>query len=167
MSRERLSEALAAMEAGLASLQPKPSSLHRARVLYLAGQASVGGAKWASRNSRTSWLWPVATAASLLLAVALASALLLGHARPTTVERVVEVHVAPPEEVTDDSDHLLAASIESLGPPPRIDYLVLRRSVLTHGLDALPAAQAPASPEVETVRPLDAYGESIDPDQSG
>ena len=52
MSEERLSEALAAMEAGLASLQPKPSSLHRARVIYLAGQASVGGAKGASSDSR-------------------------------------------------------------------------------------------------------------------
>ncbi|MFC1596606.1 hypothetical protein ACFL5Q_01485 [Planctomycetota bacterium] len=167
MSEERLSEALTAMEAGLASLQPKPSSLHRARVLYLAGQASVREAKAVSRNTRVGWLWPVATAGSLLLAVTLAGVLLLGGARPPTVERVVEVPVDPPEDSTGERDHLLAVSGESLGPPLRIDYLVLRRLVLTQGLDALPVAQAPASPEGETVTPLDAYGESIDLDRSG
>ena len=55
----------------------------------------------------------------------------------------------------------------TLGPPPRIDYLVLRRLVLTQGLDALSVSQAPASPEGETVTPLDAYRESIDLDRSG
>jgi hypothetical protein len=167
MSEERLSEALTAMEAGLASLQPKPSSLDRARVLYLAGQASVREAKAGSGKSRAGWLWPVATAASLLVAVTLAGVLLLGGARPPTVERVVEVPVDPPEDSTGQRDHLLAASGESLGPPLRIDYLVLRRSVLTEGLDALPVAHETASPEGEALTPLDAYGESIDLNQSG
>jgi len=162
-----LSEALAAMEAGLASLQPKPSSLHGARVIYLAGQASVRGTKAGSRISRAGWLWPVATAASLLVAVTLAGVLLLGNVRPPTVERVVEVQVDPPEDSTGQRGPLVAVSAESLGPPLRIDYLILRRSVLTRGLDALPVAQAPASPEGEAVTPLDAYGGSVDLDRSG
>ncbi|NQT12188.1 MAG: hypothetical protein HQ582_05545, partial [Planctomycetes bacterium] len=112
-------------------------------------------------------LWPLATAASFLVAVTLAGVLLLGGARPPTVERVVEVPVDSPEDSTGKRDHLLAASGESLGPPLRIDYLVLRRSVLTHGVDALPVLQTPASTEGETVTPLDAYGESIDLNQSG
>lgn len=166
MSEERLSEALAAVEAGLASLQPRPSGLHRARVIYLAGQASVQGASAGSRTSRAGWLWPVATAASLLVAVTLAGVLLMSKAGSPAVERVVEVRVDPPGESTDQGGHLVAVSAESLEPPPRIDYLLLRRSVLAKGLDALPTAQAPASAEGETVTPLDAYGEFIDLDRS-
>lgn len=167
MSEERLSEALAAVEAGLASLQVRPSSLHRARVLYLAGQAAVRGADPASRTSRAGWLWPVATAASVLVAVALGGVLLLGGARPPTVERVVEVQVDPPEGSIGEHDYLLAGSGESLGPPLRIDYLVLRRSVLTHGVDALHLVQTPGSSDGKTITPLDAYGESLDLDRSG
>ena len=45
MSEERLNEPLATFEAALASLRLRPSSLDRARVMYLAGQASVRGAE--------------------------------------------------------------------------------------------------------------------------
>ena len=167
MSEERLNEPLTTLEAALASLQWRPSSLDRGRVMYLAGQASVRGPKGALRTVRAGWLWPVATAASLLLAVGLGG-VLLSSARPPVVERVVYVPVERPPESTAAPDSSPAAPVASRGSPLRTDYLALRHLVLTRGVDeALPAARGTASPEGDSLTPGDAYRGSIDWNHSG
>jgi hypothetical protein len=95
MSEERLSSELAALEATLAGLAPAPSGIDRDRLMFLAGQAAGRRAsafgvrrfiaafrranptaaqcsyteEKAAMNHRTpKMLWPIATAASLLVA---------------------------------------------------------------------------------------------------
>ena len=89
MSEERVSGELAAIEAVLGSLTPAPSGIVRDRLMFLAGRASVFGvrrlaaafcrkvanaierreAEKAAASRRTpKLLWPLATAASLLVA---------------------------------------------------------------------------------------------------
>jgi hypothetical protein len=166
MSEQRSNEALTALGTALASLPLKPSGLHRDRVMYLAGRASVMGAKGPMRSFFARWLWPLATAASLLLAATLGGVLLVS-ARPKTVERVVYVPVDRPDESTRGRDSRVTPSAESQGSPLRTDYLALRRLVLTRGVDdGLPLARAAARREGESLTPGDAYRGSIDLDHS-
>jgi len=155
------------MEAALASLQWRPSSVDRSRVMYLAGQASVRGPKGALRAGQARWLWPLATAASLLLAVALGGVLLSSES-PRVIERVVYVPVERPAESIAVPDSSPAAPVESRGSPLRTDYLALRHVAITRGVDdAMPATSGTASPQRETLTPADAYRGSIDWDRSG
>ena len=160
MSEKRLSEPLATFEEALASLRLRPSSLDPARVMYLAGQASVRGPKGMLRARRSGWLWPMATTASLLLAVTLGGILLMSP-RQQTIERVVRVPVdRPPGSVA-------ALVLESDGSPLRTGYLALRHLVLTQGIDAWRIDHGTASFEGRTLRPRDAYRGSVDSDFCG
>jgi hypothetical protein len=161
MSRERLNEALAAVETALGSLRLKPASLDADRVIYLAGRASVKGAKGALGTGHVGWVWPLITAASLLLAVTL-GAVLLVRTEPQTIERVVYVPVDRPDDSTGREDTLPAARAESRGASLRTDYLALRQLVLTRGIDdALPVAREAAPRVDETLTPRDGYVGSI------
>ncbi len=145
MSQEKLNAELAAVEAVLLSLKPKPSSLERDRVLFLAGRASL------RRRGPGSWLWPCATAASLLAAVTLGGVLLV-RGGPNVVERVVYIEAtAPTGESTVAGD---TVGGDSVGDWPvrkelRTDYLQLRRLVLTEGVDALPELRATPAADTE------------------
>ena len=127
MSQEPLNPDLAAVEAALASLAPRPSTIDRDRLMFLAGQA-------AKARDRARWLWPLSTAASLLVAVGLA-ALLVVRGEPQTVERIVYVpHESPVEGVAVVQ---VARETEPLG-----DYLRLRRLVIEQGIDKLPESSS-------------------------
>ena len=167
MSEERFNEALTAVEAAMGSLRLRPSRLDCDRLMYLAGQASVRGAKGTGGRWRGGWLWALTTAASLLVAVTL-GAVLLVRAEPQTVERVVYVPVDRADDSTGRQEALSAARAEWREPPLRTDYLVLRHLALTRGVDgALPLPREAAPREGETLTPGDAYRGTIDLDQSG
>jgi len=119
MSEKRLNEELAAVEAALGSLQPKSTALDRDRLMFLAGRA-------AAERKPTAWLWPLATAATTLVAITFGT-MLATRDGPQVVERVV--YVRP----TQQADKPPATSAEL-----RTDYLKLRRLVLLQGVDAMP-----------------------------
>jgi hypothetical protein len=122
MSQEPLNPDLAAVEKALASLAPRASTIDRDRLMFLAGQA-VG------TPPRTRWLWPLSTAASLLLAVSL---VLLLVARPAqTVERIVYLPQGSPTEGV-----AVAQAVHEMEPMG--DYLRLRRLMIDEGIDRLP-----------------------------
>ena len=144
-----MNKGLPAFEAALASLSPAASAIDRDRLMYLAGQAV--GAQSPRRHS--AWLWPSATAASVLLAVTLAGMLLTRG--PRVVEKTVYIPAKPPVEadappIVQPEQSPAAAGDETPAPPekidrtpkrkkkPRGDYLQLRRMVVARGVDALP-----------------------------
>jgi hypothetical protein len=175
MSEEPLNESLKAVEAALAGLRVKPTSVDRDRMMFLAGQASLrhdsplARAKRKGRMTRAAgWFWPLATAVSLLLAATLGG-ILLHRAGPTVVDRVVYVPVDRPEKPAAGHDAPLAVSAQSPESPLRSDYLVLRQWILTRGVDALPqsASDESRSPQIKMISPRDAYGASVEADRSG
>ena len=81
---------LKAVEAELAGLRPRTDRLQRDRLLYLAGQASLGGPS-ARRTAvpGVHWGWPAAVAAVSAVAATLL-VMLLSRPAPQIVERFVE-----------------------------------------------------------------------------
>jgi hypothetical protein len=132
MFQERLNPELAAVEAALASLVPKASGVDRDRLMFLAGQA-------AARPRRGAWLWPCATAASLLLAAALGITIVV-HGGPRTLERIVYVPVQPQAA----SEWSATVAFDRSPEPMRADYLRLRRTVLDRGVEAISESPAAA-----------------------
>jgi len=150
----------------LASLLPVASSIDRDRLMYLAGQSA---AKSRQRGSAAAWLWPCATAASVLVAVTL-TALMLGRG-PQVVEKIVYVpakEVTKPQKqpstpVPDEKPRLAKddVAVPSTSPKsvdktpkrtkkPRNDYLQLRRMVMAQGVDALPKLNRKSVPAAKT-----------------
>lgn len=121
---------LTAFQAALARLQPAPDEINLARLLFQAGRLSA---------PRSNWVWPCAAAASLMLAVALGSALLLRPA-PEPAERIVQVFVPSPQPESQPEPPVPSnGDIQDTQPPAgQGDYLQLRRAVLANGLDVLP-----------------------------
>jgi hypothetical protein len=102
MSEKRLNDELAAIEAALCSLQPVPSNVQRDRLMFLAGRASADRLPLHGRPRLPAWLWPCATAASLLVAIALGVLWSTGG-KPEIVERVVYVPAAGPSATSNHS----------------------------------------------------------------
>jgi hypothetical protein len=86
---------LKAVEAELATLRPR-DRLDRERLIFLAGQASVGPPTAARRATAAGWAWPVSLAGMTALAATLL-VMLLVRPEPQVVERVriVRVPVEP------------------------------------------------------------------------
>ena len=132
-AQEPLKPDLAAVEAALASLAPRPATLNRDWVMFLAGRAAAAqsGRRW------TRWLWPCATAASLLLALALG----VRGQRPSA-----PAHQAPQ----------VGASAAPAARPGPHTYLKLREVVLARGVDALPEPTVSSGRgAAQPLRPLD------------
>jgi hypothetical protein len=149
-------EDLAEVEAALASLQPAPSGVDRDRMMYLAGRASAEKAGPPARRPSAAWLWPCATAASVLVAVAFA-ALWIARGGQETAEQP-----GPPPADAVRQPTVDRAVAESSGSPAdaswegwRNDYLELRRLVLADGVDAIqtPPSSARRHPAVPTWHP--------------
>jgi len=146
-SEHKLSDDLAAVEASLAALPPFPSGIDRDRLVYLAGQAAAGALPGTKRRP-AGWLWPMATAASLLVAAAL-GAMLAVRSQPEIVERLVVVRqpaepVAPAPVAAHPAVETPLARSRPSRPPA--EYLRLRDLVLSRGVDALPETSAKHRP---------------------
>lgn len=173
---------LKSFEAELAGLVPS-ANFDRDRLMYQAGWAAceaaaahTSGASQcmlsAGRPQRLhrTWLWPLTSAALLLVSMTLATVLVR---RPVPEPEIVYVPVAAaPQEKTvekrddatrssrtarssdhsrDDSPLMESIARQSIRPTPspiRQDYLALRTRVLAHGVDVLPSA--PSAPEQAT-----------------
>ena len=178
MSEERLSGDLAAIEAALCSLTPTPSGIQRDRLMFLAGKvsaetASVFGVRRfiaafrgtvrtaaprcypenkAAMNRRTpKLLWPIATAASLVMAVTFGILWATGG-NAKIVARAADVSVASLPTLADAS--------ADTSPPSPWENRRLYRLVLEKGIDALPESTghfvpgAPSMPHEKTYRSL-------------
>jgi hypothetical protein len=133
MSERSDDRELTALEQSLRGLKPDAGTLDRATLMYRAGRASARGRGW-----------PLATAASLALAAALA-VLLLTRPEPPVVERVVYLPAPPAAPETspgaEESPDPAAATWSY--------YLRLQEDVLRKGLEGVPlppAAPPPARP---------------------
>jgi hypothetical protein len=134
MSQEPLNPELAALEARLTALTPRPAGLDRDRLMFLAGRAA---AAQTARRGWTSWLWPCATAASLALAV------------------VLGLRGARPQPVGPQAADVAAAAPDTSRPGPN-SYMELRARLLARGVDALPESSASADPSpAQPLRPMD------------
>jgi hypothetical protein len=108
MAREQdRREDLTAFEAALAALRPRDDVLDRDRLMFLAGQVSVqssdAGAVGSRGSRRHRWGWPAAFGAMTTIAAGLLVTLAVRP--PRTVERIVEVRVAPPAVLVARADH--------------------------------------------------------------
>ena len=144
MSEER--RELGPIEEALASLRPAVGGLDRDRLMWEAGRAS----------RRTPLVWPLATAAVALVAVALAA-----WPRQAPEARVVEriVYVTPAPSAPAQAVLLVAPAVLAAEPPETWQpsgpgYVALRNAVLARGIDALPEAPAGAAAKPESVRDL-------------
>jgi hypothetical protein len=107
------------LETALAALAPRPASLDRDRLMFLAGERAA---------ARRGWLLPC-SAAIFAAAVTLVAVLLL-YQPPT---RIVYVEVPQPQPPAPSS---LADT--DAGQPPTGEYLLLRNRFLAADVDALP-----------------------------
>jgi hypothetical protein len=152
MSEKPVKNDLAAVEAALGALRPVPSGVDRDRLMYLAGEAAAS--RSLSRRRRwADWLWPCATAASVLLAVTFATMWFArGEPRIVYVER--------PARAREDSSPPAAPRTEAVRRPKRwrTDYLQLRRLVMSRGVDALPETPSGPASGAETLR----WGSGLD-----
>jgi len=150
------------VEAALASLAPNQDGLSRDRMLFEAGRASV---RTATRTRVSRWLWPASTLVSTAAAVVLAMLLLI-LPRDVNAPHVASDDVPAPNPTVENPIRSLDETednIEQQGPPQRTrlvldtpqstgvpHYLILRRRVLSEGLDAFGAvseqvAEAPSA----------------------
>lgn len=152
MSPERMNPELMAVEAALASLSPAPSGVDRDRLMFLAGTASAG-------RSRAHWTWPAATAATTLLAVWLGAMLAVRPAAPLGGP-IAGDQPGPAGETSSPVQRAMAVGDDA--EPIRADYLVLRRKVLSEGVDALPPFSAFPIEKGPTLRFGSGRGDSMD-----
>jgi hypothetical protein len=140
MSERKINPELESIEAALSSLTPTSSSLQRDRLMFLAGQASVQKAS-PRRNARRIgvWLWPCATCASLVTAMAFGTLWAHGEG-PQVIERVVYVSN---NSATSSQDSLERTMVLPTLSPLRfpsspLENRRLCQSILEHGADAIP-----------------------------
>ena len=91
---------LKAVEAELTSLRPRDDRLDRERLVFLAGQASMGGRSAGRGAAAVRWAWPGACAGMTAVAAALLVALLV-RPEPQVVERIRIVKVPVPAQVDE------------------------------------------------------------------
>jgi hypothetical protein len=130
MSEERLNEELAALEAALGSLKPVRSKIERDRVIFLAGRALETQMQAPRRRRINAWLWPCATAASLLAAATFAS-LWATSGQPPVVQRTAEVPAATPGQLATGRPSSNFAGWQLHPSPPRKSVRVLPRPSAT------------------------------------
>ncbi len=143
MSEQPLDPSLAALEATLASLSPRPDCLQRDRLLFEAGKRAVPRARL--------WLTPAACLASAALAF---GATVLLRPAPAGIERFVLVEPKPKAAVRP-AEAPRAERVAQAEPAVETDQawpawatrdtaMSVRDQVLRWGVDALP--DLPASP---------------------
>jgi hypothetical protein len=114
----------------LRSLVPLPSAVSRDELMFRAGQAWIERSL-ATQHSRR-WLWPMATAATALVAATLG--MLVGQSNSELREPIVQS--GSPE--TNPGAVEVAISPATSSPRPATAYLAERNRILARGVDSLP-----------------------------
>jgi hypothetical protein len=143
---EELPEDLKAVEAVLQRLTPNADSLDRDRMMYLFGRASA-----MPRQTALRFVWPISTAALLLISLTLGGMLLSSfygqrQIGPFDNGPIVPNAIAIKPNSGDGRNADLA--VVDLQQP---SYLQLRNAVLTSGVDALPSPRS----DVRISEPID------------
>jgi hypothetical protein len=156
-SDENHEEDLTNVEAELASLVPRRDRVDPNWGLFLAARAFQNTSPVAlpRRQRLIAWLWPCATAASLLLATTF-GLLWAAGGKPQIIERVVYVSAKSSPATFD------FPPVAALPPSPDSPWENRRlcRLILDKGIDALPelnsrsTSDTPAVPRRETYRDL-------------
>jgi hypothetical protein len=161
MSEKRINEELAAVEAALASLKPATSGVDRDRVMFLAGRMSAVANAPLHQKQKTPWLWPCATAVSLLLAIASSGMLYMRGTAPgekqavypksntiQTAENIPQpLWYEPARKATPEVKRPRQQTSSGRRNMP-MDYLSLSMLVAEKGVDALPGPSwIPIGPE--------------------
>ena len=149
MSEKRLNEELSAVEAALASLKPAASGADRDRVMFLAGRMSAVASTPLHQKHKTPWLWPCATAVSLLLAIASSGMLFLrgtatgekqeAYTKSNTIQTAENI----PQPLWYEHSRKETSEVKRPRPLPGsdnipMDYLSLNLLIAEKGIDALP-----------------------------
>jgi hypothetical protein len=133
---EELPAELKAVERVLRRLQPSADRLDRDRLMYLSGRASVPS----QRNTRR-WMWPISTAALLLVSLTLGG-MLLNSARGWRQTEPLANRPLGQNTVATESQNGAGRSVDlAIADREPSSYLQLRNTVLLGGVDALPAPQ--------------------------
>jgi len=143
---EELPEELKAVEAVLRRLAPNADSLDRDRMMYLLGRASA-----TPRQNAMRFVWPISTAALLLISLTLGGMLLSSFYGqrlfgPSDNGPIVPNAIAIKSNSGAGRNAVLA--VADLQQP---SYLQLRNAVLTGGVDALPSPRS----DVRISEPID------------
>ena len=152
-----MSTDLAEVEAVLRSMEPAASRVDFVRALYLAGRASATAVAAPASRRRGAWLWPCATAFSLLGAVLLA-ALWAASGNREVIERVVYVERDKPPTAAPQTiaTRLPAGNVVQAQPGgPQAtepmetweEYVKLREVVFARGIDGLPKLKWRSTPD--------------------
>jgi hypothetical protein len=124
---EKLPAELKAVEHALRRLQPSADRLDRDRLMYLSGRASMP-----SQRNALQWMWPLSTAALLLVSLTLGGMLLSSAGNRQPNQNIVAT----------ESQHGDGRSVDlAIADRDPSSYLQLRNTVLLGGVDALPAPQ--------------------------
>jgi hypothetical protein len=163
-SEKELEPQFAAIEAALGSLAPRPSTIERDRLMFLAGRASVGASLHceehpdfclsqkatvapAGATPRRAWLWPTAAALSLLAAVAFAALWATALVAPCgrAIEKEGRLFASPHENMTGNENRLADSCYAPMSPqdaapssPGQLNNRQLCRLIAEHGIEALP-----------------------------
>jgi hypothetical protein len=159
MSQESFDPELTDIESALGKLLPVPSRLDRDRLMFDSGARTVRSAR------QRPWVWP-SIAATLAVALASESLILVGRPGPQVIERVVVVHESAPASSTSPASDTALAQLapatelndtrwsERQSPedtwPAASDYQRIQELVLRLGLDALPERSSPLVSRLES-----------------
>jgi hypothetical protein len=99
MSKEDLSDELAAVEAALGSVGPGPSRLDRDRVMFLAGRASLAEPSEGPTYRSRRWAWPAAFSAMTAVAATLLTILVAREPQPQVVQVIQPPSPIPTSDI--------------------------------------------------------------------
>ena len=167
MSTDRQSDLpsdLKSFAAELAALAPSSGILNRDELMYRAGweAGTAASPPFHSKLRAAAWLWPLTTAALVLIAAALSIVLAIREpeVQIVYVEKQPASRFAAEKQDETATRHIPAASQTSLSPSGAVarsarrvnDYLSLREQVLAFGVDALPASSHEPARDVTPLR---------------
>jgi hypothetical protein len=164
MDREEMNNDDNRLEQSLRQLTPRPSSLDRDRLMFLAGQQSVSATATAKRSH---WLWPAATASMSTVAACFAIAFLWQLSREPEVRIVVrevpvekpapsQVAVSPIPQPKSTAAPTTAPAPVSLALPAT-SILQLRNVALRFGVEAIPAEPRSNISSAQPLSPIDQW----------
>jgi hypothetical protein len=154
MNSDRQSELpaeLKSLAADLAALAPSSGGVNRDELMYRAGweaRAAASPAVHSTRLRAAMWLWPLSTAALVLIAAVLSILLATRELavqvvyveKPQTSSVEAEKQLVPATEYADLTRQPLLSPSSERPAPTGHDYLSLRERILAFGVDMLPTS---------------------------